>query len=547
MLILVMLVVGTHLTEAQTSPHGDIKIACEKCHTTDSWHMRTDAEFTHASTGFELTGMHRTIECNSCHEKFVFTGAQKACQTCHTDVHKGNLGLECIRCHSTLTWRITDMMQRHQQTRFPLLGRHAQAECQACHTQYANQQYAGTPTICLGCHNVDFQNAQNPNHLFAGFSTDCVQCHQVTDASWGGSFNHQLTVFPLTGAHQAVPCSQCHLNNNFKSISQDCYTCHQTNYQAVQSPNHAAGGFSHLCQTCHTTTVWKPSTFSHDNTAFPLVGAHRAVLCEQCHINNQYVGLHSNCVDCHLRDFNTAANPNHVAGTFTTNCTFCHGMNSWQPATFNHSTTKFPLTGTHTTLQCQLCHTNGNYQITYNGCYACHIAEYNGTTNPNHGAGGFVKTCETCHSTSSWANATFDHSSTKFPLTGAHTTLQCQLCHTNGNYQLAYGGCYACHSSDYAGTTNPNHTTSGYPTTCETCHSTTAWTGATFNHTWFPTNHGNANGVCSTCHTNPANYAVFQCTVCHTKTQTDSNHNGVTGYVWNSINCYQCHPRGSSN
>ncbi len=83
-----------------------------------------------------------------------------------------------------------------------------------------------------------------------------------------------------------------------------------------------------------------------------------------------------------------------------------------------------------------------------------------------------------------------------------------------------------------------------FPTTCQTCHTTTSWLNATFNHkqyTQFPINHGNANGVCSTCHTNSNDYSVFQCTNCHLKNQTDGNHQGIRNYVYNSINCYQCH------
>jgi len=105
--------------------------------------------------------------------------------------------------------------------------------------------------------------------------------------------------------------------------------------------------------------------------------------------------------------------------------------------------------------------------------------------------------------------------------------------------------CYSCHATDYNGTTNPNHKSAGFPTTCATCHTTTSWSGATFNHTWFPTSHGNANGVCSTCHTNSADYSVFQCTGCHSQSKTNSEHSGVKGYVWSSPSCYQCHPKGS--
>jgi nitrate/TMAO reductase-like tetraheme cytochrome c subunit len=58
-----------------------------------------------------------------------------------------------------------------------------------------------------------------------------------------------------------------------------------------------------------------------------------------------------------------------VAGQFNHDCTQCHSQNAWQPATFNHANTKFPLTGVHTTTACVSCHTNGNYQLQYTICY----------------------------------------------------------------------------------------------------------------------------------------------------------------------------------
>ena len=132
-----------------------------------------------------------------------------------------------------------------------------------------------------------------------------------------------------------------------------------------------------------------------------------------------------------------------------------------------------------------------------------------------------------------------------FPLTGAHTTVACANCHVGGKYVGTPTDCYSCHKAQYAATTNPNHTAAGFPTTCQTCHTTTSFAGATFNHTWFPSNHNGAAGVCSTCHTNPSDYSVFLCTGCHAKAATDSRHSGRTGYVYNSANCYACHPRGS--
>jgi hypothetical protein len=171
------------------------------------------------------------------------------------------------------------------------------------------------------------------------------------------------------------------------------------------------------------------------------------------------------------------------------------------------------------------------------------LSNFNSTTNPNHVQSGFPQQCEVCHNTTAWIPSSFNHNNTPFPLTGAHTTTPCASCHVNNNYTTVPTDCYSCHKAAYQGTTNPNHIAAGFPTTCQTCHNTTSWQGATFNHTWFPMNHGNAR-TCSDCHTNPSDYSVFLCTNCHTKSQTDARHRDVGGYVYNSINCYQCHRNG---
>jgi hypothetical protein len=196
---------------------------------------------------------------------------------------------------------------------------------------------------------------------------------------------------------------------------------------------------------------------------------------------------------------------------------------------------------------------NNNYTTVATDCYSCHTTDWQSTVSlalttssvPNHIAAGFVAaTCASCHTTSSWLGAVFNHNATAFPLTGAHTTVACNLCHLSATPPPL--DCYSCHKADYTGTTNPAHAAAGFPTTCVTCHTTTAWTGAVFNHTWFPETHGGANSVCATCHTNPANYAVFQCTQCHGGgVAANFHHPGVGGYVYNSINCYQCHPKGN--
>ena len=79
----------------------------------------------------------------------------------------------------------------------------------------------------------------------------------------------------------------------------------------------------------------------------------------------------------------------------------------------------------------------------------------------------------------------------------------------------------------------------GFPTTCQDCHTTSGWTGASFNHTWFSIPHHSAQ--CSDCHTNASAYSTFVCTNCHGQSNTNSQHSGVNGYVYNSTNCYGCH------
>jgi hypothetical protein len=226
----------------------------------------------------------------------------------------------------------------------------------------------------------------------------------------------------------------------------------------------------------------------------------------------------------------------------------------WSDGVFNHSTTGFPLTGSHTVppRQCTDCHVNSNYKLTSTLCYTCHQKDYTGTTNPPHASAGFPTTCELCHDTSVWTDSTFNHNNTVFPLTGAHTVppRQCTDCHVNGNYKTLPVVCYGCHKTDYQNTTNPGHAAQPqfFPTTCQNCHSTSVWTGATFNHAQyspFPTGHGGAGNVCATCHINSNNYAIFQCTGCHGGNNSNNfHHDRVPGYVYNSINCYQCHRNG---
>ncbi len=525
-----------------TNPHGPGIGPCQNCHTYTSWKpIRSTPEFNHDNTPYPLRGMHKDVPCTKCHASLVFQKTSTHCADCHADIHRRQFGANCESCHSVKGWQVSVREIQNHQNRFPLVGAHALLECEACHTGAATGQFMGLSTACYSCHQQDFKTPVI-DHVSSGFPTTCDSCHSV-DNWFGAHFDPlKLPGFALPGMHATLECTACHINNKFKGTPASCYACHQKEFTATTNPPHVVSGMPHDCGLCHTTSTWLGAKFDHSAyTNYPLTGMHLNLQCTQCHLNNKYIGTPVDCYSCHKADFSSTTSPNHVTSGLPTDCSICHSTSGWIPSSFDHSKTTFPLTGAHTTTACSLCHVNNNYTTLPTDCYGCHKTDYSNTSNPNHVTAGFPTTCSVCHSTTSWAGAVFDHSKTAFPLTGAHVTVACTQCHINGVYVGTPTDCYSCHRTDYNGTTNPNHTTAGFPTTCATCHTTTAWTGATFNHTWFNTNHGGANGVCATCHTNSADYSVFTCTNCHAKAATDNRHSGVSGYIYNSVNCYACH------
>ena len=68
----------------------------------------------------------------------------------------------------------------------------------------------------------------------------------------------------------------------------------------------------------------------------------------------------------------------------------------------------------------------------------------------------------------------FNHTITEFPLTGAHTNVECAQCHSPNQNRIS-SECVACHMQDYSKTVNPNHQAAGISTDCISCHSTNNW------------------------------------------------------------------------
>ncbi|HKI77638.1 MAG TPA: hypothetical protein VKA26_03770 [Ignavibacteriaceae bacterium] len=519
------------------SPHGDeLKRDCADCHSSTNWKIiSSEIKFDHSTTGFELSGQHRIVNCINCHESLVFSKAKNDCNSCHKDIHQNSVSPTCSNCHSTKNWLITNIKELHQMSRFPLVGVHEFQDCAQCHKKFSSLNFEVQGIECVDCHRSNYMAAKNPDHMQAGFPTNCQQCHLINQTTWGFSnFVHEF--FPLVGGHKINNCFSCHQQGTFNGLSKDCYSCHRQNYETTTDPNHKQGNFSTDCSSCHTINGWRPANFDHNITAFPLTGAHVNTNCNSCHTNG-FTGTPTDCYSCHKSNYDNTTDPNHVSSGFPTDCKQCHTTSVWKPANFDHNATAFPLTGKHTTVSCQQCHANG-YNGTPTDCYSCHKSNYDNTTDPNHASSGFPTDCKQCHTTSAWSPANFDHSSTAFPLTGRHTTVSCNNCHLSG-YAGTPTDCYSCHKSKYDNTSDPNHSAANFPTDCVQCHTTNGWTPASFDHDnqYFPIysgRHNNRWNSCSDCHTNQNNFASHTCNaVCH---KNDHHQNE---------DCFRCHPRGN--
>ncbi len=373
---------------------------------------------------------------------------------------------------------------------------------------------------------------------------DCGECH--TPERWvpvdkPPTFRHETTGFALQSAHAKASCRSCHRTLVFNQVGTACADCHKDAHR---------GEMGFQCDACHTPTTWtnQREMFQvHDRTRFPLFASHARLDCTACHRNQQpyeYKNTPAECGNCHLPTYLGTTSPNHVQAGFSRRCEDCHLVTSpsWHTAVFSHPAS-FPLEGGHAGLTCSRCHSGGTYTGLSTACVSCHQKDYAATTNPNHTAGRFPTTCESCHTITSWRPAKFDHGQTGFPLTGAHAQVSCDRCHPGGRYTGTPTDCYSCHQADYNGTTNPNHRASGFPTQCQTCHTTTAWRPATFDHnkTRFPLTGAHTRVACAQCHPGGRYTGTpTDCYSCHRKDYPSDHPREGRG-----TQCQQCHNTSS--
>ena len=427
-----------------------IKQECRECHSDHKGRgfdpiFLDQNHYDHATSNFPLEGRHKEVDCNSCHTGDTkYRDVDANCASCHDRdaPHSEQISDQCQDCHGTQGWKIAEF--DHSSTEFSLSGKHQETTCDACHI---NLSFSATPTLCVECHAMDDVHETKRGDA-------CADCH--SEDQWNEStFDHDSdTDFALMGAHRDANCESCHTNSVAQDkLDSDCHSCHED-----RDVHLGVNGTE--CSACHSEDTWTSVEFDHNDTHFPLKGAHEELSCDNCH-QTYRVDLSlsefdpNNCATCHASD-----DP-HKSG-LGDSCNSCHSTASWsKDIRFNHDFTGLPLMGMHAVVQCEECHRNGVFTNSPTYCDACH-----GSNDPHKGTLG--SQCESCHNPNGWNLWIFDHDTqTDYPLTGSHRELDCGQCHTERfrAKQNLGAECVDCHLEDDAHKRR-------FGTDCARCHVT---------------------------------------------------------------------------
>ena len=497
------------------------------------------SSFDHLTTGFELLGQHRDLQCESCHVNAIFKGTPKSCSACH------GVGT---------TVRATAKPASHIMST---------DQCDGCHTEVAwkpavNFDHKQALGSCSSCHNNVQAQGKPPNHIVTDL--ECDACH--TTVSWtGATFTH----LGVTGG-----CAECHNNVSAQGMP--------GNHMPIGTP-------ATPCEACHSNTNfsnWLGGKINH-----PAV---TGMACASCHETASYLGMHpsTNTSAADSRP-NATLDPNHPK---TGDCGQCHDTSSFsaslKPA--NHIPTNAP---------CAQCHTTPGNNVLYSvvgvhqgvtSCLSCHgpgtgpfanvtIVGWPGSP-PHIPIGSLDCNGSGCHTTAnvtpggfrigagSSGNLTNPTLSVAGHQTVASAVGACSSCHETA----PYSGMIASSSAAW-GDSRPTAYDSKHPlppADCGTCHTTTPTFGSNQRSTALPTGHipiapptYGAQPACPTCHTTAGNFTQFSvsavhqgvsgCAVCHgssvnttflnvTPLTTPANHipigTGATAVDCNGSGCH---------
>jgi hypothetical protein len=438
----------TACAKCHEDPHrGQLGTTCTSCHGQTAW--KPAAGFDHAKTAYPLTGEHGKVECAKCHATPLVAKARDAkglpipqwkplphadCVSCHKDPHAGRFTGACAKCHVTTSFHtINKQGFNHDQTRYPLRGKHAAVACATCHD--ARKGFGEKPkfALCTDCH----KDAHAGKATLLAAVVDCATCHTVDgfDKSTYTVAAHAKSKYPLLGGHATTRCEQCHAKLADKPAtiaawgtarvvlrpaSARCTSCHADPHRGrfeATGPRPHKGG----CLECHDMGAFHPSRYdgvAHASCVFPLQGAHRAVTCQGCHDELKapatdfslaadstrvrmlrFDNPRRKCADCHNSPHGDQFAHRKDKGA----CEGCHDDQAFAPAPrFDHNRdSRYKLEGGHLKAKCAGCHVprpqpSGPPAVTYRPlsmrCESCHSSNMRDSslTAPASGRSSFV-------------------------------------------------------------------------------------------------------------------------------------------------------------
>lgn len=162
---------------ATTQPaHGPAGFgtSCEQCHTPVGW---GPGGFNHST--WPLTGRHAALACSECHGGGTYAGTPRDCFACHDDDYAATtdpdhddagFGTSCEQCHGTTSWGDGNF----DHDAFPLRGNH-DLNCIECHTTLTYPSFS-----CIDCHEHRQSEMDDKHDDVSGYvwaSPQCYACH----------------------------------------------------------------------------------------------------------------------------------------------------------------------------------------------------------------------------------------------------------------------------------------------------------------------------------------------------------------------------------
>lgn len=259
---------------------------CTDCHIDRGWSL---TKFDHEKQSqFKLRGQHTKLNCKACHHKdqthkdfAPFEKIDGQCSTCHFDPHQGRSGKECNSCHQPESWKkFLDTKKtsfNHDKTRFKLVGKHGQVDCEKCHKDRGHKDFRiGGFNLCTDCHKDQHQGQFAPS--------TCIDCHNLK-GNFKQGFEHGKTKFPLETLHGEVKCAACHPKGDYQM------------------------GEKATCEGCHyeVRTVMEGKWLNAEKQPMGPDPMFRTLNCGTCHKTTEkgvsYSKVRKACVECHNEHF----------------------------------------------------------------------------------------------------------------------------------------------------------------------------------------------------------------------------------------------------